>query len=360
MPTRTPSAYVSRPAIIVDGADKPDISLDVLSALVEETTEGLYRCEITLSNYGSTDAGGADYRYFGRDKLDFGSQIELRLGPGDPPEIVFEGTITALEAHFPPDGASRLVVLAEDRFQDLRMTRRSRAFEDLSDSDIIQQIASDHGLTADVDFNGPTHRAVAQVNLSDLAFIRQRARSAGVELWVEGDTLFARARGDRNGAAITLTYGINLIAFSVRADLAHQCTELHVTGWDVDAKDTIDESADDAEISEELDGNEGGSAILFQTFGERIATVVHTVPLTSEEARVEAASRYQERARRFVTGTAIADGDPQFRVGRVATLSGVGPLFDGDYVVVRARHTYDLTYGYRTDLDVERAGLGGA
>lgn len=356
----TPSAYVSRPAIAVDGADEPRISLDILSALVEETAEGLYRCEITLNNYGSTDSGEADYRYFGRDTLDFGKPVELRMGPGDPPEAVFEGAITGLEATFPPDGMSRLVILAEDRLQDLRMTRRSRAFEDLSDADIIQQVASDHGLTAEVDFDGPTHRAVAQVNLSDLAFVRQRARCAGAEIWVEGSTLYGKARGDRNGSAIALTYGLNLIAFSVRADLAHQCTELHVAGWDVDAKDAIDESADDGAVSGELDGGEGGSAILSEAFGTRVATVVHTVPLTSEEARTEATARYLERARRFLTGTGMADGDPRIRVGRVVTMSGLGPLFDGDYVVVRARHTYDLTYGYRTEFDVERAGLGSA
>jgi phage protein D len=355
-----PSAYVSRPAISIDGQEQARLGLDVLSAFVEETAAGLFRCEIVFNNYGEAESGEADYLYFDRETLDFGKTLEIGLGPGDPPETVFEGHITGLEAEYPADGNSRLLVLAEDRLQDLRMTRRSRAFEDVTDSDVISEVASDHGLQADVDLTGPTHEIIAQVNLSDLAFIRERARSVGAEVWVEGDTLHAIRREERSGEDMILAYGINLIAFNVRADLAHQCTELHVTGWDVAAKEGIDETADDSALSSELNGDESGSAVLADAFGDRVASVVHTVPLTTEEAELLADARYREKARRFVTGTGLADGDPRLRVGRTVSLSGLGRLFDGDYYVVRARHTYDLTSGYRTEFDVERAGLGSA
>ena len=355
-----PSAYVSRPAILIDGQDEPRLSLDVLSAFVEETVAGLFRCEIVFNNYGRADSGDADYLYFQRETVDFGKKLEVGLGPGDPPETIFEGYITGLEAEYPPEGDSRLLVLAEDRLQDLRMTRRSRAFEDITDSDVISEIASEHGLQSGVDLTGPTHQTIAQVNLSDLAFIRERARSVGAEVWVEDDTLYAMRRDARSGEDVVLAYGMNLIAFNVRADLAHQCTELRVTGWDVAAKEGIEESADDSAISSELNGDESGSAILGEAFGDRVASVVHTVPLTSDEAEMQADARFREKARRFVTGTGISDGDPRLRVGRTVSLSGLGSLFDGDYYVVRARHTYDLTSGYRTEFDVERAGLGPA
>ena len=41
-------------------------------------------------------------------------------------------------------------------------------------------------------------------------------------------------------------------------------------------------------------------------------------------------------------------------------IAGLGSLFDGDYYVVRVRHTYNLADGYRTEFDVERPGLGPA
>jgi phage protein D len=82
------------------------------------------------------------------------------------------------------------------------------------------------------------------------------------------------------------------------------------------------------------------------------------VPLTDEEARGIAVARYCERARRFVTGTGIADGDARIRVGSVVNLQSLGNLFNGNYYVSRVRHSYDSTYGFRTTFDVERPGIG--
>lgn len=352
------AAYISRVDLDVDGHAQPQLSQNVRAAFAEETSDGLFRCEITLNNFGATASGQADYLYFERETFDFGKEIVLRLGPGDPREQVFAGRITALEADYPAGGGSQLVVLAEDRLQELRMTRRSRSFEDVTDADVIDQIARDHGLQVDVNLNGPTHRVLAQVNLSDLAFLRERARAIGAELWLEGETLHAATRTARDGDPLTLAYGANLISFSVRADLAHQCSKLQIGGWDVQAKEAIQERADEAALSAELNGGRSGSAVLSEALGERVASVVHTAPRTSQEARAEAEARYRTRARRFVTGTGLADGDPSLRVGRTVTLAGLGSLFDGDYYVARVRHIYDLADGYRTEFDVERPAIG--
>ncbi len=353
----TPTSYVSRPKVLIAGQVNGSLSVDILSVLVEETTDGLFRCEACFNNYGQRNNGG-DYLYFGRDVLDFGKDFAIRLGPGDLARQVFKGRISGIEAEYPPGGGGRIVVLAEDRLQDLRMTRRTRTFEDVSDEDVIRQIAQEHSLTADLDLNGPTYKVLAQVNQSDLAFIRERARSINAELWVEDTKLFAKSRTDRAGTAIDLAYGVNLLSFSVRADLAHQCTEVGVAGWDVEAKDAIEETGEENAISAELNGDKSGSSILGQAFAERKERIVHTVPLTSEEARSIAQARYRERARHFVTGAGVADGDARIRVGSVLNLGGLGDLFNGKYYVIRVRHSYDGLYGFRTEFDVERPGLG--
>ena len=50
MPVAT--AYVSRPSIQIDGQLQTALAATVLSLFVEETMEGLARCEVRLSNYG--------------------------------------------------------------------------------------------------------------------------------------------------------------------------------------------------------------------------------------------------------------------------------------------------------------------
>src|SRR5262249_10915708 len=153
-------------------------------------------------------------------------------------------------------------------------------FEDSSDADIIQQIARDHSLTPQVSLDGPTHKIVAQVNQSDLAFIRDRARACDAEVWIEDKTLHAARRTSRDAGTIRLSYGVDLVAFNVRADLAHQCSEVGVSGWDVGAKQAITATAAESALSSELGGDTSGGSILAQAFAARKERIVHTVPLS--------------------------------------------------------------------------------
>src|SRR5881628_2813841 len=186
----------ARPAIVVGGQEKEALGQGLLGMVVHETVSGLYRCEAVFGNWG-TVAGQVGFLYFDRRLLDFGKTFAIKLGN----DTLFEGRITGLEAHFPEGRPPELAVLAEDRFQDLRMTRRTRTFADVTDADVIQRVASDHGLSADVDASGPNYKVLAQVNQSDLAFLRERALSIDAELWMDNSKLQVKARARRRAAA---------------------------------------------------------------------------------------------------------------------------------------------------------------
>ena len=251
-----------------------------------------------------------------------------------------------------------VLLLAEDRLQDLRMTRRTRTFENISDSDLFQQVASQYGLQTNVDVSGPTHRVLAQINQSDLAFLRERARAVDAELWVEDRTLNVKARNRRNTADLTLSYQQGLHEFSAVADLAGQVSSFTVSGWDVAGKQAIKHKATDSVLSGELNGDSGGSSLLGQIIGTRDQQIVHALPFTSQEAQELAEGSYRRAARKFVTGSGVAEGDARLRVGAKLQLQGLGTLFDGHYYVTQARHAFDGNNGYRTYFSVERPGIG--
>lgn len=360
MPDNAPTTgyYTSTPTLKVDGAAQDSLGVLLASLLVEETTLGLFRCEAHIGNW-ATKNDSPDFLHFDRAVVDFGKEFSVEFGPPGAQLEVFRGRITGLEAHYPEHGAASLVVLAEDRFQDLRMERRTRSFEDVSDADVIRRIASQHGLTPDVDVDGPTYRVITQTNQSDLAFLRERAAAVDAELWVADRTLHAQARSRRKTNNVSLKWKANLLEFSVMADLAHQRTSVRVSGWDVSSKSALDEEAGESVIGGELDGKRSGTAVLSQALTARHERVVMTVPLSQPEAKAVAEARYRARARRFVRGRGEADGTPELRVGTSLTLSGLGDFFDGKYYVTLARHTYDQAQGYRTSFEVERPGIGG-
>jgi phage protein D len=358
MPTDAAPAQTvqaARPAISVAGRVEAELAAGLLELRVAEDVEGLTACELTVGNWGA-NGGQTDFLYFDRAKLDFGKALRVAVG-GEP---VFEGRITGLEASYPPGGGAALTVLAEDRFQDLRMTRRTRTFADASDADVCRRVAGEHGLQPDVSVPGGTHAVLAQLNQTDLAFLRDRCRTVGAELWVEGERLRARPRPDRGGARVKLGYGRNLREFSALADLAHQRTRLAVTGWDVAGKAGLREEAGGAAISGELGDGQSGPQVLAAALGERVETVAGGAPLTSAEARSRAEAAFRSRARRFVTGRGSADPDARLRVGATVELEGLGPLFSGAFSVTEVVHRFDGERGLRTDFAVERPALGTA
>ena len=343
----------ARPTINVDGQDYPALASGLLALTIEENVSGLYRCEAQFGNWG-TIRNTVDFLYFDRKTIDFGKRLKITIGSS----VLFDGRISGLEANFPDGGAPQLNVLAEDRLQDLRMTRRTRTFADMSDSDVLNRIASDHGLSAQINVNGPSYKVLAQANQSDLAFLRERARSIDAELWVGDSKLIAESRSSRNSGTLQMTYGNTLREFSVLADLAQQRTAMHVCGWDVAGKSALKHEATDSVISGELNGDLSGASILSSAFGERKEAIVHTVPHNSQEAQAQAEAFFGMAARRFLVGRGTAQTDGRIRVGGYVDLQGLGPLFTGKYYLAEVRHIFDGARGIRTEFTAERPGLG--
>ena len=345
--------FSSQPMINLDGQDNPDLSGGLLELLIVETVQGLYRCEATFSNWGQRGSAPG-FLYFDRQTLDFGKAFQVRVGS----DAFFKGRITALEAAFSEARPPEITVLAEDRLQDLRMTRRTRTFEDVSDADIFNRIASDHNLSPQVDLSGASYPVLAQVNLSDLAFLRERARAIDAELWVDDTTLLARQHTNRNGSRMTLTYGAELREFSALADLAGQRTSVTANGWDVSGKTALTHEATDAIISGELGGDQSGASLLSQAFGDRKESLAHTLPKNSQEVQAHAETYFKLMARRFVVGRGVAATDNRLRAGATLTLQGLGPLFSGQYYLSEVQHQFDRAHGLRTEFTAERPGLG--
>lgn len=352
-PATSPELRAARPTFLVDGREQVALAAGLRELEIRETHEGLAALAASFGNWGEKH-GVADYLYADRALLDFGKLLEVRIGD----EPVFKGRIMALEGEYREAAPPGLGVLAEDTLQDLRMTRRTRSFESQSDRDVFTRIAQEHGLRTNLDLDGPSWPVLAQLNQSDLAFLRDRARMSGVELWLADDTLHARPRSDRAGQTIRLERGKDLLEFHVLADLAHQATRLVVSGWDVDDKRRVDHSADDAVLGAELGRDDSGAAILRAILGERPQSVVHTLAGTAQEARAEAEALFRSGARRFVCGEGRAEASAQLRVGRSVELTGFGATFDGRYALVEVCHRFDPSLGLRSEIRVERPGVG--
>jgi len=349
------------PVFTVDGSAKGELARDLTRLDIDEDNAGLRRlCARFLAWGPRDDKDSEDRLYLDGKILDFGKGMKVSLGPSDSERTLFDGAITAIEADLEEHSPGEVVVFAEDRLMDLRMTRRSQTYEKMTDAAIAEQIAGKHNLTPKVSADGPTYDLVQQWNVSDLAFLRERARLIQAEVWMDGRTLYFQSRLNRRATAVSLTLGIELLDVQIRADLAHQRTKITVSGYDAQSREAIDEEAGEDAVQSEIAQGRSGPATLSQAFSDRVSYRAREAPLTSAEARAWARAEMLRRGRQFVTATGTALGVPDLIVGSQLDLKEVGAPFEGGgYTVTRMCHSYDIRVGYRTRFEAERAWIGG-
>lgn len=351
-----PLLAIVSPVFSVNGELVRSLARDCVRLEIEEGTEGLRTMKADFVAVGPGATGPQDRMlYVDGQIIDFGKQIEVSIGPDSGQRRVFDGVISGLELVFGDGEPPRAVVFAEDALMRLRMTRRMRTYTDVTDADIADRIARDHGLQTELTIDGPRYDVVQQVNQSDLAFLRERARLVQGELWCTGRTLHFSSRQRRQGTTLTLIRGNHLLTASVMADLAHQRSEVVVTGYDASAKDVIDERAGTDTISAEISGGRTGPEIVERALGASSSIRVREAALTGAEALAWAKAEMLRRARGFVTVSGVTRGSPDMVVGSILRLELIGAPFEGDgYYVTRICHTFDNVHGLRTRFEAER------
>jgi uncharacterized protein len=352
-----PALAVVSPVFTVDNELSRDLARDCVRLVVDEGVEGLRTLQAEFVAVGAGTTGPQDRMlYLDGATVDFGKAIQVSVGPETGQRIVFDGTVSGLDAVFGDGEPPRVVVLAEDALMRLRMTRRTRTYTDVTDGELAERIAAEHGLQTEVTLDGPRYDVVQQFNQSDLAFLRERARLLQAELWCTGATLHMSARSQRRGTALTLVRGNHLLSARLAADLAHQRSEVVVTGYDADTKAVIDERAGPDVVDAEISAGRTGPRVVEKALGPCTTLRVREAALTADEASAWAKAEMLRRGRRFVTVSGVTRGSPDMVVGSLLRLELVGAPFEGDgYYVTRVRHTFDHERGLRTRFEAERA-----
>lgn len=356
----TPSPLtLSRPAIYMDGERHEALTQDLIALSIEHAISSPAVCTARFANVRAAPDGRSEYAYFGLNDVNFGRRCAVWLGVS-PNTLVrlFDGRINLLEAGFDERSAPSLVVQAEDALQEFRLRSRTRVFQDFTDAKIIQSIAADHGLTANIELSAPqvTHARIAQLHQNDLAFLLDRVLAIGAMVWVEQQTLVVRDTVSTGGPG-ALTYGENLQSFTVRADVRNQASAHGVAGWDVTSKQPIAQSANESDLLSDSNNGRSGGEVLAEGFGPRLETMVDAMPMSTAEAASLATAAYRRNAAEFVTGSGVAVQVPTLRAGNAIDVVGVGPLFSGNYQVTAVRHLFDAEHGFRTEFDVRRPRL---
>lgn len=348
--------YAARPTVRIDGEENDRATRLVLAMEMIEQEGGLSSLQLRYSNLASHPDGDASLAFEDEQVLSFGKLITVYVGEVSQPTEVFRGTITAFEAEFSQHAPPELVVHAEDALQLSRMKRRTHLHQDTSVAKVARDVAGRAGLRPVVDGLDTTIGDRMQLNETDLAFLRRLLLEYDGDVQIVGDELHVAARSSIEREAIHLELYSQLQSVRVTSDLAHQTSDVTVTGWDPEQAQRVSHVASGSNLGP--GSGRLGSGVLTQALGNRSEHLGGQPPLTTTEARERGDAAYDKRARRFVVAEGTTDGNPKIRIGTHVELAGLSPRFDNTYYVTWVCHRFDLESGYTTDFEAECAYLG--
>jgi phage protein D/phage baseplate assembly protein gpV len=298
---------------------------------------------------------------FDRLRVKIGAKVTIKSGQlGESPDsTLIEGEITSIEAVF-EDGAQYIVVRGYDQTHRLHAGRKTRSFNNVSDSDLARRIAAEVGVSVgEIESSGTVHEHISQVNMTDCEFLQARAREIGFTVAIRngklqfgrgGDSASPSTPGLPGSDGIDLTIGEELISFRPRVTGVQQVKEVEARGWDYGAKQKVSHFASAGTESVSLDQSGWEPGALARKFGNPSYLTCDRPISTAAEAEAVAEATAEEISSSFAEAEGTAIGDPRLVTGGRVTIAGAAP-FDGEWTLSHTRHRFDED-GYYTDFEV--------
>jgi len=351
----TMAVYSAKPTVRIDTEEHTEINELTIGMQITESEGGMSTAELRLSNVPE-ESGAEGLAFDDNSIVTLGAKLAIYAGDETGPQEIFRGTITAFEMNFPEYTPPEIVVLAEDVFQQARMERRTQVYEEMTISDLADELAGRLNLSAVVTGFTDDIGTWVQLNESDLAFMRRVLARHDGDLQVVGDELHVSPRADVQRGTLDLELHSQLRSARAFVDLAHQVTEVTVAGWDAAQGERVTGTSTGANG---LPGSgTTGAELLSDAIVDRSHHIGHLAVKTSAEAQALADAAFDQRARRLVCIEATAEGNPMLRVGTHVTLAGLGNKLSNTYYVTRARHSWDTEHGFETLFEAECGFLG--
>jgi phage protein D/phage baseplate assembly protein gpV len=278
-----------------------------------------------------------------------GAEVEIAaLAPEEERGVVLmKGEITSIEPDFEEGTRATLLIRGYDRSHRLHRGTHSQAFLQMTDSDIVQRIAREAGLRAQVDATSQIHEHVLQHNQTHMQFLRARAQRIGYLLYVEEGTLHFKRPG-AEGSTLELEWGEGLRWFRPRLSLAEQVDQVTVKGWDPKNRQVIVGQAQQGQAEPETGHNGSGAQMASQAYGSAQRAVVQENVASQGEAEARAQALLDELSGAWIEAEGMCYGEPQLRAGKRLRLRALGRKFSGIYQLTAVTHTYRAGAGYNT------------
>lgn len=273
-------------------------------------------------------------------------------------------------------GLEQLRVEAYGKVLALTTEQKTRQWTYLTRSDIVEQIAREHGILRTRVTPGVTRVTLPQVGITDWQFLLELAEPLGFSVyftieqgvrvlnWQFRQHAVVPARlfewGQPSQSFQRGMRSAPLLDFKIDdSKRKGKPSKVKATGHDPDARKPLRFTGDSTAPPTPADGPNTEIAPPEESAGrnEKAIQVVPTAHASIQWVREEAQTRYKRGQEDQMLATAMIEGDPTLTIGQIVEIARVPKYLAGNYYVKAVKHTIGGD-GYRTRMKLSRNAVG--
>lgn len=213
--------------IKIDGTKIPD-EYQVAYISVNKSLNKIATARIEIDN---GDSYNAEFSIIEEQTYESGKEVEISMGYQTQTKLVYKGIIVKHGVKITSNQTSKIVLECADKAIKLTGQREFKIFEEMKDSDIMQQIANDKGVTVNCSSTSVTHQRVVQQNTSGWDFIITRAQANYLVVFTDNGQLKIKEPSEGAQENLKVVYGENINSMDVSIDARHQLVEVETSAW---------------------------------------------------------------------------------------------------------------------------------
>jgi Rhs element Vgr protein len=325
------SSDVLKVVITSDGTVIPD-TVRIISAEVFKAVNRISTAHISVLD---GDMPNRDFPVSDLDTFAPGKEIVISAGYGSEAAVVFQGVIVRHGIKIGRNNEARLQIECKHKAVALTIGKKNANYVNLKDSEIISQLVSPCGVTADVTTTETQHKEIVQYYSTDWDFMVSRAEANGLLVIPDDTTVIVKAPQTETNAVLKVTYGLDLMSFQADIDARTQLQSVVGAAWDPATQAVVQQTTTPVSLYKQGDLD---AATLGKIAGPASYRLQTPVPLETDELKAWTAARQMKAALAKIRGKMTFQGNAAAKPGAMIELVGVGKRFSGSVFVSAVNH----------------------
>jgi Rhs element Vgr protein len=268
-----------------------------------------------------------------------GASIEILVGyNGAEIKSIFKGIIVRHIVKLDLDSFYTFRIICKHVAVKMTYTVKDNYFLTKTDSDIIQSIIGNYGISCTVTASSDIYENMYQKMATDWDFILARADFNGFVVCLEGDTISVAKPEVSGSAVLTIDAGMSIISFEGSLNAEYQPSGIEASAWDPKTLTLISSTA--AEPAVNAQGNISPKDLPGK-LSQESQKLISTTPMTTAVLQTWADNILLRKRLSAFKGRVKFIGNANVKPGTIIEIGGVGKKLNGNAYVSGVSHTID-------------------